>query len=87
MAALGMIEGMISSGMTMMFGNPSVIAIIILAAIGGFVMLQNTRLDLKVPILIGASILAAALSPIFIMLVVIFWSAIGFIALMRFITK
>jgi len=54
------IETIIGNGFSSVFGSNDIIGLILLAFFGAFVMLQDTRFDVKVLIMIPALLLAMA---------------------------
>jgi hypothetical protein len=65
------IESSISNGLTSVINNNAILALLMVAFFMIFVMLQGTRLDGKVAIMIPALFLAIALEPIFAFVVVL----------------
>jgi len=63
MAGLQVIENIIGSGLMMILGNSALIGVLVLSFFGGWVLLANTRADVKVLIIFPALILAAAFWP------------------------
>lgn len=59
----GYIEEFIGQGFSSVIGDPNLMGIIFLGFFAGFVMLQGTRLDGKVAILVPASLLALIFIP------------------------
>lgn len=57
------IEEMVYNSWLTMAGDQSFIAFLIFGVFAAFVMLQNTRLDVKVLVLVPAFILASAFAP------------------------
>ena len=63
MAGLQVIENIIGSGLMLILGNAAFIGVMVIAFFGGWVLLSNTRADVKVLIIFPALILAAAFWP------------------------
>jgi hypothetical protein len=64
--------------------DPTILGLIVLCLFGGFVIMQNSRLDQKVAIIVPAVILAAAMiSWVFLVLAVILGAVIFYPALRR----
>ena len=63
MAGLQVIENIIGGGLMMILGNSALIGVLVLAFFGGWVLLANTRADVKALVIFPALILAAALWP------------------------
>jgi len=63
MAGLQVIENIIGGGLMMILGNSALIGVLVLSFFGGWVLLSNTRADVKVLVIFPALILAAAFWP------------------------
>ena len=78
MAGLQVIENIIGSGLMMILGNSALIGVLILSFFGGWVLLANTRADVKVMVIFPALILAAAFwSPLLILYALAFMVIVG----------
>lgn len=75
--AINPLESAISDGIFSVINNNAILALILLGFFMIFVMLQGTRLDAKVAVMIPALFLAIALEPIFAFVVVL---GVGFLA-------
>ena len=64
MAGLTVLEELIAEGFAQIAGNPFILGLLVLVFFTVFVMLQNTRLDTKIAIIIPAIFLAMAFAPI-----------------------
>lgn len=81
------IEIIVNTGVTQIIGDNTVIALIVLGIFSAFVMLQNTRLDHKVPILLGAGLLAVSISATLRYLLLFGGAIIVFWATMKILNK
>ena len=83
------IESMFDEGMRSVVGDPTFIGLLIWIFFGGFVMLQNTRIDVKMAIMVPATFLAMAFFPTNIPMILfgLFCSFILYFAAMRVFGK
>lgn len=82
------IENLFANGMSQAFGDPIYSGLIILLFFGGFVFLQNTRLDTKIAIMTPVAILTIIfLGPIIGFLIMVVGGLLIYFALMRVINK
>lgn len=63
MAGLQVIENIIGNGLMLILGNSALIGVLVLSFFGGWVILANTRADVKVLIIFPALVMAAAFWP------------------------
>lgn len=78
MAGLQIIENIIGSGLMMILGNTALIGVMIIAFFGGWVLLANTRSDVKMMVIFPALILAAAFwTPLLILYAFAFMLIVG----------
>lgn len=82
------IEDLFANGMSQAFGDPLYMGLLILFFFGGFVFLQNTRLDSKIAIMTPVAILTIIfLGPLIGFLIMIIGGLLIYVALMRVINK
>lgn len=75
------------SGLDGMIGDPMVYGLLTLMFFGGFVFLQNTRLDAKLLGLVGGFILAMAFIPLLKLIFALFFSGFLYLAFVKFTNK
>lgn len=68
-------------------GDPLVSGVLLLAFFGIFVMLQNTRLDGKIVVLVPALVLASLFASIFIAFAVFFAGGLLYLAFTKFTNR
>jgi len=87
MTGFSFLEQLIYQGFMTMVGDPLFLGFLVLGFFGTFVMLQGTRIDHKLAILVPAFILAMAVglsSPNFVVLVILMLSGILAAAILKF---
>lgn len=80
--AINPLEQMVGDGFATVFNNNLVLAVILISFFLIFVILQGTRLDAKVAVMIPVCFLAIAFNSIFIYIIVfgvgiLFWKALS----------
>jgi len=81
------IEDIIGEGFSNVIGDPTIIGLVFLGFFVGFVFLQDTRMDLKVAIIIPVCLLAMVWLPWFGILIALAVGALAYLALMKFINR
>lgn len=80
-------EQFLADGFQNSFGDTAIMGIMVLAFFGIFVMLQNTRFDVKLAIMVPAFILASAFIPWFAILLALVLGTIVYLAVMKLISR
>lgn len=81
------IEDFFGASWNSVVGDPLVSGVLLIAFFGIFVMLQNTRLDGKIAVLLPALILASLFAPIFIAFAVFLAGGLLYLALTKFTNR
>ena len=78
------LEDFFGSGFYSILGDAALEGVVLLTFFGGFVLLQNTRLDHKVAIMVPATILSCLFIPWLGALLALILGFIGYLAVMKF---
>ena len=87
MAGFEAIEALINSGIMSVIGDPFIAGILTLALFALFIFLGNTRFDVKIGVMTGASMLAVPLAPVLILPLGLGISVVGYFVIMKVISK
>jgi len=89
MGELSFLEGYVHDGTMNIVGDPIFIGFLVLIFFGVFVMLQNTRLDHKLAIMVPAALLSLGFfgAGVVYFLLAFFFAGILYLAFMKFINK
>ena len=78
-------EEVIGNGFTSIVGDQTMIGVLLLAFFGGFLLLQDTRLDVKILIMVPALLLAMTYISFFNVVVALILAVLVYAALMKFL--
>lgn len=81
------VEQFMADGFQSSFGDTAVMGILVLAFFGVFVMLQNTRFDAKLAIMVPATILAAAFIPWFGIVLALVLGVVLYLGIIKLISR
>ncbi len=77
------LEAFIGNGMGQVVGDPIFLGLLVLGFLGGFVLLQNTRFDAKLLVIVPAMLLAMAFIPILPLLFGLVCGFIGYLVVTK----
>lgn len=80
-------ENVIGEGANQVVGDPLVMGLMFLGFFMAFIMLQNTRLDHKIMVLVPASILAMVWIPWFSIVLALVGGGMMYLVVMKFTNK
>jgi hypothetical protein len=78
-------EEIIGNGFTSVVGDQTMIGVLLLAFFGGFLLLQDTRLDVKILIMVPVLLLTMTYIDIFNVVIVLVLTVLAYLALMKVI--
>jgi hypothetical protein len=78
-------EEIIGNGFMSVVGDQTIIGLLLLAFFGGFLLLQDTRLDVKVMIMVPVLLLTMTYISFFNVVVALILSVLAYLALMKVI--